>query len=99
MYDFIVEEINDDVSKYTEIEQIILSWCYDDNNRNILYKKNGEERYPEFKLYKMIVRSVHNHEPIKVFERYNYFQKYFVKSKISKKQSQLMNIDDLPVYI
>ena len=99
MYDFIVEEINDDVSKYTEIEQIILSWCYDDNNRNILYKKNGEERYPEFKLYKMIARSVHNHEPIKVFERYNYFQKYFVKSKIAKKQSQLMNIDDLPVYI
>ena len=47
----------------------------------------------------MIARSVHNHEPIKVFERYNYFQKYFVKSKIAKKQSQLMNIDDLPVYI
>ena len=64
-----------------------------------LYKKNGEERYPEFKLYKMIARSVHNHIPEKVFETHNYFQKYFVKSKIAKKQKQLMNIDDLPVYI
>jgi len=99
MYDFIVEEINDDVNKYSEIEQIILSWCYDDNNRNILYKNNGEERYPEFKLYKMIARSVNNHKPEKVFEKHNYFQRYFVKSKIAKKQEGLMNIDKLPVYI
>ena len=31
--------------------------------KNILYKKNGEERYPDFKLYKMIARTVHNHTP------------------------------------
>ena len=28
-----------------------------------MYKKNGEERYPDFKLYKMIARTVHNHVP------------------------------------
>ena len=36
---------------------------FDDNGKNILYKKNGEERYPNFKLYKMIARIVHNHTP------------------------------------
>jgi hypothetical protein len=39
-----------------------INWCYDDNNKNILYKENGNERYPGFKLYKMISRKVHNHE-------------------------------------
>ena len=97
MYDFIVEDINDDIKKYSEIEQIILKWCYDDKNRNILYKNNGTERYPEFKLYKMIARSVHNHTPEKVFEN-AFFSKYFVKSKIAKKQTSLMNIDEYPVY-
>ena len=43
MYDFIVEEINDDLKKYSEIEQIILKWCYDDNNKNILYKNNQKK--------------------------------------------------------
>ena len=32
-------------------------------NQNILYKKNGNERYPDFKLYKMIARTVHHCEP------------------------------------
>ena len=35
----------------------------DDKGRNILYKNCGEERYPDFKLYKMIARNVHNHRP------------------------------------
>ena len=35
----------------------------DDCGKNVLYKKSGEERYPNFKLYKMIARSVHNHVP------------------------------------
>ena len=46
-----------------ELQKIINKWCTDDNNANILYKKNGSERYPEFKLYKMISRNVHNKIP------------------------------------
>ena len=33
---------------------MINDWLIDDKGRNILYKTDGEERYPEFKLYKMI---------------------------------------------
>ena len=45
------------------IHKLIINWCIDDDGRDILYKTNGEERYPDFKLYKMIARCVHNHTP------------------------------------
>ena len=42
-----------------------------------MYKKNGCERYPDFKLYKMIARTVHNHTPNAVLEN-KYFERYSV---------------------
>ena len=47
----------------TPIYEVVEEWCLDDKKRNVLYKKNGEERYPDFKLYKMIARTVHEHIP------------------------------------
>jgi hypothetical protein len=71
MLDFIIDDL-DDLEKFKEIPiyNLIISWIYDDNGINILYKRNGEERYPDFKLYKMISRIVHNHIPEKQFEHY-----------------------------
>ena len=43
--------------------------CLDDNGKNILYKSNGEERYPDFKLYKMISRKCTKHTPEVQLER------------------------------
>ena len=54
-----VDMLPDDSAVYDLVEE----WCNDDKHRNIMYKKNGEERYPDFKLYKMIARTVHNHVP------------------------------------
>ena len=79
------------------IKKIILNWCYDDKNRNILYKNNGEERYPDFKLYKMIARTVHNHTPLKVLEN-EHFNQYLVSKKSINKKGSILNIDELPVY-
>jgi len=47
----------------TPVYELVEEWCLDDKKRNVLYKKNGEERYPDFKLYKMIARTVHAHTP------------------------------------
>jgi hypothetical protein len=47
----------------TPLQTTILRWCTDDAGKNVLYKRNGEERYPNFKLYKMIARNVHQHTP------------------------------------
>ena len=44
------------------VAKLIEEWIKDDKGRNI-YKKYGEERYPDFKLYKMIARTVHKHTP------------------------------------
>ena len=63
-----------------------------------MYKNNGEERYPEFKLYKMIARTVHNHVPSDVLGD-AYFGRYIVGRKKINKAQKILNIDDLPSYV
>jgi len=97
MFDFIVEDIDTIKDITSPIEKIILDWCMDDKGRNVLYKNNGEERYPDFKLYKMIARTVHNHEPSKVIEK-DFFQIYTVSKKKINKSHKIFNIDEIPNY-
>lgn len=92
--DFIDEQYEEGNTKYLPIHKIILNWCIDDDNRNILYKNNGEERYPDFKLYKMIARKVNNHVPMNELKN-KYFEKYVVPKKEIKKGSNIWNIDNL----
>jgi hypothetical protein len=65
IYDFIldIEEEFDDEFSPDPLQELIIKWVSDDNGKNVLYKKNGEERYPNFKLYKMIARTVHDKTP------------------------------------
>ena len=71
----------------------------DDNNLNVLYKSNGEERYEEFKLYKMIARSVHNHTPQNQLSRKEFSKYKTTSKKISKEErTKVINIDNLPVF-
>ena len=63
-----------------------------------MYKNDGEERYPDFKLYKMIARTVHNHVPLKVLEK-KHFAQYFINRKQISKKAFIMNIDEYPIYI
>ena len=65
MFDFVVDDLEDleVLVERDPVIALIVEWCKDDNGRNILYKASGEERYPEFKLYKMISRTVHKHLP------------------------------------
>jgi len=77
-----------------EIYTLIKNWCLDDKEKNILYKKNGEERYPDFKLYKMIARNVHNHIPENELQKPLFDVYKVAKNKINKK-TYIMNIDTL----
>ena len=76
---------------------MIVNWCKDDKGRNVLYKSNGEERYPDFKLYKMIARTVHSHTPALVL-RESLFKKFVVGRKTINKSQRIMNLDTLPCY-
>lgn len=61
----------------TSLQTIILRWTTDDHGINILYDSHGNDRYPDFKLYKMIARRVHSHTPISQLA-FQPFQKYIV---------------------
>jgi hypothetical protein len=79
------------------IKRLISEWCLDDNGKNILYKSNGDERYPNFKLYKMIARLMHKHTPDAQLERpeFSAFKVALSSSVIKKKNIKIMNIDSL----
>ena len=92
LYDFLMDEPK------TKINQIMLDWVKDDKGRNILYKKNGDERYPDFKLYKMIARTANKHVPAQVLNN-PYFDKFIVAKKEIKKQTVVMDLDAIPCYM
>jgi len=91
LYDFFIDE-EDDVEDLDSIAKLIHSWILDDKGKNILYKKNGDERYPDFKLYKMITRLVHNHTPQKQLEN-PLFQKFLTSKRKLNKKAKIINID------
>jgi hypothetical protein len=96
IYDFIIDN-DDNPNRFDELQNTIYRWCLDDNGKNVLYKKNGDERYPNFKLYKMIARSVHHHTPT---EQLNYpmFKQFEFMKKVENIEN-IMDIDSYPVYI
>ena len=69
----------------------------DDNGINILYKNNGVERYPDFKLYKMIARCVHNHTPQAQLERPE-FGSYCIPKNSIPKNKKVIDIDTIPAF-
>ena len=100
LFDMIVDDLKCVENVTSPILRIIIGWCMDDKKRNVLYKNNGEERYPDFKLYKMIARTVHNHVPLTVLQN-EYFNKYVIEKKKMKKNATVtvMDIDAFPCYV
>lgn len=97
LYDCVVGDDGEEEGDWWPIIKLVLGWCRDDKKRNVLYKSNGEERYPDFKLYKMIARTVHEHVPEKVLQC-PLFNAYVVGRKTINKSQKIMNIDTLPIY-
>jgi hypothetical protein len=100
IFDYVIDDLDDikNLELCDPIVKIIVEWCIDDNGINVLYKNNGTERYPDFKLYKMIARCVHNHTPIAQLERPE-FSRFVVSKNNVGKNEQVINIDELPSYI
>ena len=98
LFDYFIEDLDTIKKLKSPIKKLIIEWVFDDSNKNILYKNNGSERYPDFKLYKMIARTVHNHNPQNVIKK-SLFEKYLISKKKINNQSGIFNIDNLPVLI
>jgi len=99
IFDYFIEDMDEveNMKKESRVFNIINEWLRDDKGRNILYKKTGEERYHDFKLYKMIARTVHSHTPKAQFEK-NIFSSYKIPKRKLNKHAKIMNIDKLPIY-
>jgi len=113
LFDYFIYDIKkvDKLCKSDPIIKLVVKWTMDDKGRNVLYKSSGEERYPDFKLYKMISRSVHNHIPSNeihnpVFEPYKITLKKYKKHAAlaakflnnGKNTHIFINVDTLPCY-
>jgi hypothetical protein len=113
LFDYFIYDINkvEKLCKSDPIIKMVVKWTMDDKGRNVLYKSSGEERYPDFKLYKMISRSVHNHIPANeihnaIFDDYKITLKKYKKHsalaakflKEGKNTHILINVDTLPCY-
>jgi hypothetical protein len=101
MYDFIVDEEMAEsgdhcINEAINVDKIIRHWCADDEDKNVVYKKSGQERYPNFKLYKMIARTVHRHTPKAQLESPVFAG--FKHVGAFQKGESYMNIDDIPKY-
>ena len=113
LFDYFIHDIRkvEKVCKSDPVVNLIVKWTVDDKGRNVLYKSSGEERYPDFKLYKMIARSVHNHIPSTqihdpLFDQYKITYKKYKKHaniaakfpKDGKNTHIFINVDELPCY-
>lgn len=96
LYDSLIDE-DTDMSSLNQLQSTIYRWITDDLGKNIVYKKNGSERYPGFKLYKMISRKVHLHTPIEQLKD-PYFEQFSIHPRLCKVKSELFDIDQLIVY-
>jgi hypothetical protein len=100
IFDYFIDDMSSvaAICKKEPLAKLIVEWVTDDQNRNILYKANGEERYPDFKLYKMIARSVHNHTPQAQLSKPIFADYEFPKKKV-KTTHRIINIDKMPCYM
>lgn len=99
IFDYLIDDFDEmrDLSKINDpIKRLIFEWCLDDKGINMLYKNNGVERYPDFKLYKMIARCVHNHTPQAQLERPEFNKYTNFKGDVLQ---DLMDIDKIPSHI
>ena len=98
LYDYVCRD--DEVK--TPLQKLVDSWCNDDNGKSVLYKPTGQERYPDFKLYKMIARTVNNLVPSQQLKQ-DIFKKYvnpdgLSEATVSEASLNIIDIDTLPKY-
>jgi hypothetical protein len=95
IFDYVIEDMDEikDLTKCTPIQRLINEWCIDDKGIHLLYKTNGLDRYPDFKLYKMIARCVHNHTPNAQLDRPEFNNYIITNGEIPK---DIIDIDSIP---
>jgi hypothetical protein len=94
IYDFVIEENTPKpaLKHLDDFQRLIYEWCLDDEGKNILYKKSGDERFPGFKLYKAISHRVTQHTPQNQLEK-QVFRKFVCKKQKKEGGRKIIDID------
>lgn len=103
IFDFVFGDSEADAEPTSDLQRTIQRWCRDDEGKNVMYKKNGSERYPGFKLYKMIARTSHHHTPEAQLHD-AWFRQFMVERTDGRipsvfESDTIMDIDTYPEYI
>ena len=98
IFDYVVDDLQEtkNLDLCDPVKKLIIEWCLDDKGLNLLYKTNGDDRYPDFKLYKMIARCVHNHTPQAQLNRPEFMAYEYTSQNIP---GEIIDIDKIPVYV
>jgi hypothetical protein len=88
--------IDDDYLTNTEFDAILSDWLCDDNGISVLFKEK-KVRYPGFKLYKMIAKTVHKHIPSAQLVRPCFTKYAYIPLK--DHGDKIMNINKIPSYV
>lgn len=99
LFDYVIDDVAEVrvIKKCKDpIKRLIGEWCLDDRGINVLYKNDGTDRYPEFKLYKMIARCVHKHTPQAQLDRPEFEAFSEFKGDIP---SDVIDIDSIKSYM
>ena len=98
IFDYVVDDLQEtkNLDLCDPVKKLIIEWCLDDKGLNLLYKTNGDDRYPDFKLYKMIARCVHNHTPHSQLNRPEFMAYEYTSQNIP---GEIVDIDKIPVYV
>jgi hypothetical protein len=96
IFDYIIDDLDEiaDIHKCDPIKRLITEWCLDDKGINLLYKQNGDDRYPDFKLYKMIARHAHKHTPQAQLERPEFKAFSMFKGDVP---TEIIDVDSMPI--
>ena len=87
IYDFIIDK--HDKGSLDDFQTIIDEWCTGDDGKNLIYKRHGKDRFPGFKLYRVIAHKVTQHKPYNQLER-PVFQKYICNTFNATNEKEVM---------
>lgn len=98
IFDYVVDDLQEtkNLDICDPVKKLVIEWCLDDKGLNLLYKTNGDDRYPDFKLYKMIARCVHNHTPQAQLSRPEFMAYEYNSQNIP---GEIIDIDKIPIYV
>jgi len=88
LYEGLYDKNSVNEPEHHKLHDMLWSWMLDDENISILYKENGDDRFPGFDLYQHIAAHVHGAVPKEQLKK-GWFSNYRIKTPVGVKMYSL----------